>query len=196
MTELTADGKAAISAAIDKIRAVLETRIDVPALEEAKEHLIALCERSDIFSFDAFPLPDDDRAEISYLVHADPDDGYALYVNSGKPSQYYRPHNHGGAWAIVGGVKGREHHRMFQETGRDGDPIELKAKLTVEPGTAVSLLPDGIHSISAADDQPLLHLHLYQTMFENMQTRKEFDEETGEVFTFQMENFGTIIDMR
>ncbi len=196
MTKLSQECRRAIAETMTEIRSILDSKVDVAALEDAKEHLVRLCGRTDLFTFDAFPLPADARPEISYLVHADGDGGYALYINAGKPSQYYRPHNHGGSWAIVGGVQGREQHRMFQETGREDDPIELKATLTVEPGTAVSMLPDGVHSIAAADDQPLLHLHLYQTMFENMKTRREFDEETGEVFSFRMENFGSIVDLR
>lgn len=196
MADRKRERETAIAETIDEIRLLTGGMIDVGRLEQAKTVLLSLCARTDLFNFDAFPLPDPGLHERTYMVHCDDDGGYALYVNAGTPGQSYRPHNHGGAWAIVGGVHGEETHRMFEETGDPNSPISHKATLTVAPGKAVSLLPEGIHAIAAEGRDPLLHLHLYATRFENQGARTEYDEVTGETFSFKLEALGEIIDAR
>lgn len=187
---------AAIAETIGKIRTLLDDGVDVPKIDAAKAELIALCARDDLFTFDAYPLPAPDSHERTYLIHCDADDRYALYVNAGTPGQTYRPHNHGVSWAIVAGVRGEETHHLYEETGDPTAPIDRKASLTVAPGKAVSLLPGGIHAIAAEGEEPLLHLHLYGTRLEEQGTRTEYDEATGETFSFKLEALGDIIDMR
>lgn len=74
--------------------------------------------------------------------------------------------------------------------------LKLKGELDVRPGMAVSMLPDGIHSIHALSDQPLLHLHLYGWGFPQQGEREEFDLETGKVYRFHLEDMGFIEDAR
>ena len=108
---------------------------------------------------------------------------FALYVNSARQGQTYGPHDHGGSWAIVVAVEGRERHYMYRRTD-DGSQeglghIELAAELLVEPGHGVTLLEDGIHSIEAFSEDPLLHLHCYGMGFDRQLSRKEYDRERG-----------------
>jgi predicted metal-dependent enzyme (double-stranded beta helix superfamily) len=192
----TAARRAAVAETIARIRGHLDAHVDVEALEAAKAELLALCERRDLFDFDAFPLPQDGSNEITYLIHCEPDGRYALYVNSGMPAQTYRPHNHGGAWAIIAGVEGEEDHDLYTETGDPAAPLRKSATLPVAPGKAVSMLPDGIHAIRASGGDPLLHLHLYAYPFESQGDRTEWDPDTHAPVTFKLEDVGILIDAR
>ncbi len=86
-----------VEAAIADIRDAMATGPTLDNLQRGRERLIALASRRDLFTFEQFPLPQDDAMECSYLIHEDADGGYALYVNSGAPHQYYAPHDHGDA---------------------------------------------------------------------------------------------------
>lgn len=197
MTEArTETRRRAVAECIARIRAHLDPGVDVAALEAAKTDLLDLCAREDLFDFEAFPLPKDGVDEITYLIHCEPDQRYALYVNAGMPAQTYRPHNHGGAWAIIGGVTGEEDHDLYMETGDPAAPLRKSATLPVAPGKAVSMLPDGIHAIRASGDAPLLHLHLYAYPFEAQGARTEWDPETHAPVTFTLENLGVLVDAR
>ena len=96
-----------VSEAMNGIRAIMEVGLSVENLERSKARLIELAAQKHLFTFEDFPLPDDDAMECSYLIHEYEDGSYALYVNSGAPHQYYAPHDHGDAWAIIAGVRGR-----------------------------------------------------------------------------------------
>lgn len=187
---------AAIAEAMAEVRAILNPGVTVDRLEQAKQSVIRLCRRADLFNHDEYPLPPDGKVESTYLVHCDPDGRYALYVSCGLPGMAYRPHNHGNSWAIVGGVQGRESHRMFRETGDATAPIDHRTTLMVEPGKAVSMMPDGIHAIAVEGTKPILNLHLYGKRFEDQSERSEFDEATGEQFVFRLETLGEIVDRR
>ncbi len=186
----------AIRDCIAKIKAALETGVTVPALEEAKRHLMALCAQRALFPRSHFPVPDEVEIERTSLIYQDNDGGYALYVNSSRPGQVSRPHDHGGSWALVAAVEGEETHRLFVHDGADIGGLRQAAELTVRPGTAVSLMPDGIHAIEAESSAPLLHLHLYGLSFPRQGERREFDPETGEVHRFKLEDLGFIQDAR
>ena len=120
-------------------------------------------------------------------------------MNSGKPGQSSPPHNHGGTWAIVAAVEGEETHRLYvdesQETESDIASIRQVTELIVKPGEAVSMMPDGIHSIHAGDN-PLLHLHLYGKRFSSQSQRNEYDLDSGTVRRFVLEDLGYIEDAR
>lgn len=187
--------KSAIEAMLSDIRPILDAAMDVDALDAAKSRLIDLCARRDLFTFEDFPIPEGET-ERTYLIHQDTDGRYALYVNAGRPGQSYRPHDHCGNWAIVAAVHGEETHRLFEKDESRSPPIEHKATLTVRPGHAVSMLPEGIHAISAEGTEPLLHLHLYGLSFEFQRGRSEYDEDSGEVVFFDIPDIGAIIDAR
>lgn len=197
-TDRSAERIDAIRETLSEMAAILDAPgpIDVARMEKAKKPFLALCARDDLFRFEDFPLDPDGGPERTYLIHTEAGDTYALYVNAGRPGQSFRPHDHGGAWAYVGAVTGEETHRLFTRTGASGAPIRHDATITVRPGTAVSLLPDGIHAIAAEGTEPLLHLHLYARTFETIGLRSEFDEETGDVYTFEKAEVGEIVDLR
>ncbi|MGB1311592.1 MAG: hypothetical protein ACPG47_10285 [Leucothrix sp.] len=97
------------------------------------------------------------------------------------------PHNHGGSWAIVAAIEGEETHKLYIDEGSDAQPdvadIRQLTEITINPGTAVSIMSEGIHSIHGGD-QPLLHLHLYGKGYAAQQERKAFDLEAGTMRRF------------
>ena len=191
--------RSAISAAIDSIREVMQGGPTLDNLERGKSILIELAARSDLFDFEAFPLPEDDAMECSYLIHEFDDGSYSLYVNSAAAHQYYAPHDHGSAWAIIAGVKGRERHRLFlkRELGDSGNSLlDLKGEIIVAPGEAVTMQPDGIHEVNAMDQCPLLHLHLYATNFELQGERWKYDLKRNLAEPFHLDELGSITDAR
>ncbi len=189
----------AVSAAMNGIRAAMDDGPSLENLEKGRALLIELAGRRDLFTFEDFPLPEDDAMECSYLVHECDDGSYSLYVNSGAPHQYYAPHDHGDAWAIIAGVEGRERHQLYlrksADNPRDSDLIR-KGEVIVAPGGAVTMQPDGIHEVNAMDGRPLLHLHLYAKNFVLQGERWKYDLEKGEAEQFHLDELGSITDAR
>lgn len=189
----------AVSEAIEDIRTIMDSGPSLANLNRGKARLIALAARQDLFSFEDFPLPADDAMECSYLIHECGDGSYSLYVNSGAPHQYYAPHDHGDAWAIIAGVRGRERHQLYlrKSPGEPGDGrLVRKGEVVVAPGEAVTMQPDGIHEVNAMDGRPLLHLHLYAKNFVRQGERWKYDLEKGEAEPFHLDELGCIIDAR
>ncbi|MBT7615184.1 MAG: cysteine dioxygenase family protein, partial [Rhodospirillaceae bacterium] len=157
-----------VGMAMGDIRAAMDGGPSMENLAVGKAALIKLAMHKDLFSFEDFPLPNDDAMECSYLIHEDDDGEYALYINSGAPHQYYAPHDHGTAWAIIAGVQGRERHKLYLRRGPDDPgegPIRKMGEVIVASGEAATMQPDGIHEVNAMDGKPLLHLHLYARNF-------------------------------
>ena len=91
-------------------------------------------------------------------------------------------------------MEGNERHGLYQETS--ADTVELVNEIVVQPGTAVSMLEDGIHSIAAEGNDPLLHLHFYGTAFGRQGLRKEYDLETGLSESMLLEDLDFVEDAR
>ncbi len=189
----------AVTEAVNDIRTVMDAGPSLENLEKAKAYLIALAMQKDLFSFEDFPLPEDDAMECSYLIHECEDGTYALYVNSGASHQYYAPHDHGDAWAIIAGVEGRERHQLYlrRNPHEPGDgPLIKKGEVIVAADEAVTMQPNGIHQVNAMDGMPLLHLHLYAKNFILQGERCKYDLDKGEVEPFHLDELGSITDAR
>jgi predicted metal-dependent enzyme (double-stranded beta helix superfamily) len=189
----------AVKDSISRIEAIMSDGIDIPVLEAAKQIMLELCEKSELFPRDDFPIPDNGLHERTFLIYENSDGGYALYVNSGISGQSSPAHNHGGSWAIVAAIEGEETHRLYVDEGNDTHSetaaIRQLTELVVKPGVAVSMMPDGIHSIHAGN-KPLLHLHLYGKSFASQSQRNEYDLDNGTVRRFVLEDIGFIEDAR
>ena len=191
--------RSAVSRTIDQIRNILQEGINVQSLNRAKAELISLATRTDLFSFEAFPLPEDDAMECSYLIHEFDNGSYSLYVNSGAAHQYYAPHDHGDAWAIIAGVHGSERHQLYlkRDTNSPDDSLlERKGVVVVAPGEAVTMQPEGIHEVNVMGGEPLLHLHLYAKNFVLQGERWKYDQERNLVEPFLLDELGSITDAR
>ena len=185
----------AVHRAADRVLSIIGDAPSIERLEQAKGHLKALCDRRDLFPADEFPLPEGDATDRTFLIY-DNDLGAALYVITSIPGMTYRPHDHGESWAMVAAVAGQEKHYLYEEDPNKPGSLVNKGEIVCEPGTAVSLMPQGIHAIEGIGDGPLLHLHFYGTRFEDQAERTEYDLETGQTDRFKIEAFGFIEDKR
>ncbi len=189
-----------IEYSISKIKNVMRDGINIENLNQAKTILLHLASKSDLFQWADFPLPSNGETYRTFLVYQEDAGGNSLYVNSSLPGQQSSPHDHGGAWVIVASVEGEELHRVYKPNFNDGESdmprISLSGEILVKPGTAISLLPDGIHSIHAESNEPLLHLHLYSKGFEFQGEKNQYNLDTGGVKRFKLEDVGIIEDAR
>ena len=183
-----------IKATVQRVDNILCNGVNVNSINLAKQELMNLCSKGHLFPRSDFPVPDQEQVERFFLVHEEDNGDYALYVNSALPSQAYRPHDHGGTWAIIAAIEGEEKHGLYREV--TPDTVELVNEIVVRPGTAVSMLGDGIHSIAAQGDKPLLHLHFYGRSLEIQGKRTEYDLERGISERLVLEDLDYIEDAR
>lgn len=190
----------AINKTLEQVRSAMASGATQSSMDSARSQMLALAARRDLFPRSDFPLPEEGSTERTFLIHEDEDGGYALYVNSGVPGQTYRPHDHGGAWAIVVAVEGDERHRVYRRID-DGSvegkgEVEVIDEIDVTPGQGICLGEDGIHSIHALGTEPLLHLHLYGKGFGHQSRRTEYDMEAGTTHAFKITRLDFIEDAR
>jgi len=177
--------KRAIADAVAKVREIVSSDGETPgALERIKAVLCALAERRDLFTFDAFPLPDlaTSTKNCLYRISEDPDHRYALYVNVSHPGKNSAPHNHT-TWAVVVGVRGAELNRLYERIDDGKTPgkgeIRQVREVNVVPGTGICFGPADIHSIHVVESEPIAHLHMYGLGLEQLVGRIGFDTANG-----------------
>ena len=192
--EINQQRRQAVRTFVKSAKSALARGVTIDSLNQVKQSLLELCTQKHLFPRAEFPVPAPPQTERTFLIHLDTDESHALYVNSGARGQNYRPHDHGESWAIVAAVSGRELHRLYQV--EEDDQLHQTGSLTVEPGTAVSMLPGGIHSIHAESDEPLLHLHFYGLSMQRQSIRTEYDTKTGRAERCVAAGLDQIEDMR
>lgn len=176
----------AVSAAVDRIRGIETSQgVTRPALDAIMAELHALAAREELFPSGEFPPPPaGEKGSRRYLLHEDPGNRFALYLNALNPGNETKPHDHT-TWAVVVAVAGQELNRVYARTddGSDPDRCELKLvrEVVVQPGTGIALMPEDIHSIHTQGTQPTRHLHMYGLALEKLDDRRAFDPDTGEV---------------
>ncbi len=179
---------AAVAGMLARVREIERTRgVTRETLNDMREELYRLAARKELFPKSDFPPPDGDVPNIRYLLSEDPDQRFALYMNSIRPGKLTDPHNHT-TWAIVAAVEGEEINRLYERVDDGSDPGKAALKQTgevvVRPGTGVAMMPDDIHSIAVTGDTPTLHLHMYGKSLDAVTDRLGFDLEAGTVARF------------
>ena len=185
----------AVTSVSDKILEIVGDEPSVEKLQRSALELSALAERADLFSADDFPLPGaETTGGRTFLIYER--EGAALYAVSSVPGKSYRPHDHGGSWVVISAVTGREQHRFYSADPNDPAALSEQAVIICEPGTPVSMMPNGIHAIEGVGDGPLLHLHFYGTRLQDQKERTEYDLENGTTEGLVLTSFGHIQDKR
>lgn len=187
---IEAQRRAAVEEAIGEIRAIEESEgVSRASLERIRDVLTKLASREALFPADEFPPPPAEDAERStrYLIHEDPDQRFALYLNSLNPGKSTNPHDHT-TWAVVVAIEGRELNRVYERVDDGSDAgtaeLELAREVVVEPGRGICLMPEDIHSIHVTGERPTRHLHMYGRSLETLTERVGYDLDTGRVVKY------------
>lgn len=176
----------AVASAVDRIRAIETSQgVTRPSLDAIMAELHTLAAQESLFPSAEFPPPPaSEKGSRRYLLHEDPGNRFALYLNALNPGNETKPHDHT-TWAVVVAVAGEELNKVYARTDDGSKPDHCELKLTrevmVKPGTGIALMPEDIHSIHTQGSVPTRHLHMYGLALEKLDDRRAFDPETGEV---------------
>jgi predicted metal-dependent enzyme (double-stranded beta helix superfamily) len=188
-TDVSAARSAAVSATIDRIRAIEAAEgVSRPTLEKIRAELLKLAAQEHLFPSASFPPPPEgQKGNNRYLLQEDPGNRFALYLNALNPGNSTKPHDHT-TWAVVVAVDGQELNKVYERTDDGSDPekceLRIREEIMVEPGRGICLMPEDIHSIHTTGSVPTRHLHMYGLALEKLDNRKGYDPETGEVVPY------------
>lgn len=148
-----------------------ELGVTRPGVEAIRDRLIALSEERELFSVEDFapPSPQDKRTSRLYRLSQEPDDRFALYLQSSLGDVQTPVHDHT-TWASVVGVHGQELNRFFDRTD---DGVVQTHEHVVEAGTGIAMLPDELHSIHI--NGRALNFHCYGHALETLTERQYFN---------------------
>src|SRR5438067_12038026 len=113
MDERAVERKREIERALADVRAIERAGgVTRETLEKIKQRLIRLAARQDLFTASDYPppAPGGKRNSCLYRVAEDPDQRFALYVNSSDGNYGTPAHNHT-TWAVIGSVYGEKPNR-------------------------------------------------------------------------------------
>ncbi|MGG4605401.1 hypothetical protein ACLPHM_11470 [Paenalcaligenes sp. Me131] len=180
VSEIRAD---AVGHRIENIRNIVETEgLSTASLEQVLQQVLALAEHKEWWSNIHFPAPEEGELQARYLISEEADQSYALYLNVMRPGKKIVPHNHT-TWACIAAVDGVEYNYLYTRTDDAQVPgvgqVERTAKVVVEPGTGIALMPDDIHAVEIEGNNVIRHLHMYGLALETLDQRLAFDVEQG-----------------
>ncbi|MGH7186478.1 MAG: cysteine dioxygenase, partial [Pseudomonadota bacterium] len=156
----TADRRAAaIARTVETIRGIERTMgVTRPALESIRSELFALADDKSVFPPNDFPLDVPGTSKL-YKLREDADQRLALYMSVGRTGKQQPPHNHT-TWAVIVGLKGKEHNQLYDRLDDGRTPgvgkIALRETVVVEHGTGVCLMPEDVHAIRLEGDPPTM----------------------------------------
>jgi predicted metal-dependent enzyme (double-stranded beta helix superfamily) len=165
----------AVKQTVERIREIEKSQgIDRNSLENIKSELIALAKKTALFGLHGFSAPaaEDKDTSCLYRLSEDEDHRFALYLQVSDGAVSTPPHNHT-TWAVIAGIQGRELNRFYQRQPDGG--VEMVDSKTVEPGNAVAMLPDDLHSIHIDAGEPVVNFHMYGLGLEQLTKREYLD---------------------
>jgi predicted metal-dependent enzyme (double-stranded beta helix superfamily) len=170
-------------AMLSRVRALAADGVTRDSLARIRDELMALAAQRALFPLTEF-LPE---GSGMYRLSEDADHRFALYVVAPPAGGFAPPHDHS-TWAVIAGVHGREHNKLYRRTD-DGTvaghaTLERAGEIDVVAGTAVTLMPEDIHSIHLGEDGPHANLHLYGVSVEHCPERRMYSlsKQTFKVF--------------
>ncbi|THU05446.1 cysteine dioxygenase [Lampropedia puyangensis] len=187
-SEIATARAAGVSATMAEIQQLHAQRgIDRETLKETAAILERLAAHKEWFAPEDFPAPQNGSLSTRYALHTNPDQSYALYLNTQLPGKNSVPHDHR-TWAVIVAIQGQEINRIYRRTDDGSDPqrgtLELERELIVQPGTSAAYLGDDIHSIHMRGEGRTLLFHLYGRALETLTERLAFDLESGTVTSY------------
>lgn len=172
---------AEIARVLDKVKALTRDGVDREVLEQVKAELLKVAARAELFPAEEFPPTPLGQSSL-YLLRENADHSYAFYASAPRAGHASPPHNHT-TWAVIAGVRGREHNKVYRRTDDGSRPgvgrVEVEKTVDIVPGTGLALMPEDIHSIHLGNDGPHLNLHVYGMSVEYVPGRVAYDAENG-----------------
>lgn len=164
---------------IDSSRRLVATEgLSRETLSEILERLKLLAADEELWSQERYPDPEAEVQQARYLIHEQPDRTFALYLNVMRPGKKIPPHNHT-TWACIAAVSGNEINHVYKRTddgSREGHAeLDIIREVVISPGSALSLMPDDIHSVEIRGEDIIRHLHFYGNALETLSDRLVFD---------------------
>lgn len=144
-----------------------------------RDELLRLVAHSELFDAADFPPPTDPSRNSNMFVLSDGKGGEAALYVSVAPAGLKTPVHFHSTWAVIAGLRGEELNR-FYERDEAGRPVET-GSFVVSNGTAVTMLPDDLHSIEILDTpERFFSFHLYGRPFETCSDRMFYSDPPGE----------------
>ena len=149
--------------------------------DDARENVRGLMER-------AFQSPQAIRVAMPEFESDDEvlfeDETVSIWIVRFAPGLHVPPHDHQ-TTAIIGVYEGAEdNHFYLHEAGR----LVHKSSRRISPGDVISIKPDGIHSVEAANGEYSCAIHVYLAKLTTIE-RSLFDWESGAACAFTDENY-------
>lgn len=185
-TDIKPARTAAVAATIDRIREIERSQgVTRAALDAIKAEMMRLAAQEHLFPSAAYPPPQKGETGANrYLLQEDPDNRFALYLNALNPGNETKPHDHT-TWAVVVAVEGQELNKVYRRVDDGADPercaLAVDHEIMVEPGRGIALMPEDIHSIHTIGTVPTRHLHMYGLALEQLDGRRAFDPDEGQI---------------
>ena len=190
MTGLAADRDHLVQALIRDTREILDaSALDRTVLDGIRARILEIAARKELWSEADYSSPEPGEQQNRYLIGQEGPDGISLYLNVLRAGKKIPPHNHT-TWACIAAVDGVEHNTLYDRLDDGSAPgkAEIRARevVAVEPGAAIAMLPDDVHSVEIRGDQIIRHLHFYGRPLEMLDKRLTFDMENGTCKIMQM----------
>jgi predicted metal-dependent enzyme (double-stranded beta helix superfamily) len=115
------------------------------------------------------------------------DDSVSIWFCRFVPGLHVPPHDHQ-TTATIGVYRGAEDNHFYL---REGDQLVQKSTRRIGVGEVISIKPDGIHSVEAANQSPSLAIHVYLARLTTIE-RSLFDWDDGNACPFTDENYETM----
>ena len=173
---------AALARFIDIAKQATANGVTRAQLDTVLSALIELASHKQWWSGKLYPGAAQAGLQARYLIHAEPDSTYALYLNVLKPGKRTTPHNHT-TWACIAAVEGVENNYLYDRTDDGSQPgvatVVKVGEHPVAPGGGIALLPDDIHAVVIEGQEEIRHLHMYGLALEKLDRRIAFDTQNN-----------------
>jgi len=190
MSDVAEDRSRQVQALIRDTREILDaTPLSRAALDGIRANILEIAARKDLWSEADYSSPEPGEQQNRFLIGQEGEGGISLYLNVLRAGKKIPPHNHT-TWACIAAVDGVEHNTLYDRLDDGAIPgqaeIRVREVVAIEPGNALTMLPDDVHSVEIKGDQIIRHLHFYGRPLETLDKRVVFDMENGTCKIMQM----------